>query len=124
MKSLKEIAKEVRDELKATFPLCKWSVTASQRTISVSLMSAPYQVLENDNYAQLNPYYIDSAHEHNYMNNGSTLTHVGWVVMAEATKIANRQNWDKSDIQSDYFNCNYYLHINIGKWDRPFIVTQ
>jgi hypothetical protein len=115
----------VRAELKATFPLCKFSVTADGHSISVSLMEAPYQVLaEGNGYAQLNPYYIDSAHEHNYMNNGSTLTHVGWEVVAKATEIANRQNWDKSDIQSDYFNCNYYLHINIGKWDRPFIVTQ
>lgn len=125
MKSLKEIAKEVRDELKATFPLCKFSVTASQHSISVSLMSAPYQVLESDSYAQLNHYSIADESTAEYMvNNGYKLTANGLEVMRRATAIANAQNWDKSDIQADYFNCNYYLHINIGKWDRPFIVIR
>ena len=30
------------------------------------------------------------------------------------------QHWDKSDVQSDYFNCAYYMAINIGRWNKPY----
>lgn len=30
--------------------------------------------------------------------------------------------YDNSDIMTDYFNTAYYFDINIGKWDKPYIV--
>jgi hypothetical protein len=33
-------------------------------------------------------------------------------------------NWfDKSDIQTDYFNTAFYIDVNIGKWNQPYIVA-
>lgn len=33
-------------------------------------------------------------------------------------------NWyDKSDAQIDYFNTAFYIDVNIGKWDQPYIVA-
>lgn len=29
-------------------------------------------------------------------------------------------NWDKSDVQSDYFDVGWYIDINIGEYDSPF----
>ena len=34
----------------------------------------------------------------------------------------NDGNWDKSDIQSDYFNVGWYVDVNVGKWDKPYSV--
>ena len=34
----------------------------------------------------------------------------------------NDGNWDKSDIQSDYFNVGWYVDVNVGKWDKPYTV--
>jgi len=31
--------------------------------------------------------------------------------------------YDRSDIQTDYFETAYYLHINIGRWNRPYEFT-
>ena len=31
--------------------------------------------------------------------------------------------YDNSDIMTDYFDTAYYLDINIGKWDRPYVFT-
>jgi hypothetical protein len=28
--------------------------------------------------------------------------------------------FDKSDIQSDYFNTAYYMDVNVGSWDKPY----
>jgi hypothetical protein len=32
----------------------------------------------------------------------------------------NAGNWDKSDIQTDYFNVGWYIDVNIGKWNKPY----
>ena len=31
--------------------------------------------------------------------------------------------YDRSDIMTDYFDTAYYLSINVGKWDKPYILT-
>ncbi len=33
-------------------------------------------------------------------------------------------NWDKSDIMTDYFNVGWYIDINIGRWNKPYICTE
>lgn len=34
------------------------------------------------------------------------------------------ENWDKSDIQTDYFNVGYYLSVEVGQWDKPYVRTE
>lgn len=31
--------------------------------------------------------------------------------------------FDESDIQSDYFHCSHYVDVNIGSWNKPYILT-
>ena len=41
--------------------------------------------------------------------------------LTEAMTALKSADWyDKSDIQSDYFNVAYYVDINVGKWDKPY----
>ena len=43
--------------------------------------------------------------------------------LTEAMTALKSADWyDKSDIQSDYFNIAYYVDINVGKWNKPYIV--
>ena len=30
--------------------------------------------------------------------------------------------YDKSDAQVDYFNTAYYVDVNVGKWNKPYVV--
>ena len=39
-------------------------------------------------------------------------------------KVLNHRNYDNSDIQSDYFDIGHYVHINIGKWDKPYKLVK
>lgn len=34
----------------------------------------------------------------------------------------NNGNHDNSDIQTDYFDVGWYVDVNIGKWNKPYIV--
>jgi hypothetical protein len=58
---------------------------------------------------QVNPYWYK---EH---FNGKTKAFLSEVIPA-----MNDGNWDKSDVQSDYFNVGWYVSVNIGKWNKPY----
>ena len=36
----------------------------------------------------------------------------------------NDGNHDNSDIQSDYFDVGWYIHVKIGKWNKRYVVTK
>ena len=40
----------------------------------------------------------------------------------EITDAMNVGNHDNSDIQTDYFDVGWYIDINIGKWNKPYIL--
>jgi hypothetical protein len=44
--------------------------------------------------------------------------------LKEVLEAMNNGNWDKSDIQSDYFNVGWYVDVNIGRWNKPYIIAK
>jgi hypothetical protein len=68
--------------------------------------------IRKTNYLDVNPYWFQ---EH--------FSGVAKEFLSEAMVALKSADWyDKSDIQSDYFNTAYYVDINIGKWNTPYIV--
>jgi len=63
------------------------------------------------NYDSINPYWF---HEHYDGDAKAFLT--------EVMEAMNNGNHDRSDIQSDYFDVGWYVDVNIGKWNKPYIV--
>lgn len=117
----KEIAKEIRANLKRVFGKgYKFSVRmetfAGGSSITVILLSAPFQAIMEgeDNSIQLNQFYPESEHR---------LTANGREAVTIMHQIALLRHWDKSDVQVDYFCTNYYYHGGVGKWDKPFQVS-
>ena len=37
--------------------------------------------------------------------------------------LMNIGNYDKSDIQTDYFHCGWYIDVNVGRWNKPYEIT-
>jgi len=132
-KDIKLIAKEVKQELTRQYPDCQWSTRIERfsggQALNVTLMTAPFEAFAKDKdcngnpirgYAQLNQYRFQRPNDEN-VNNGAYLTKEAWECMANAYKIASRDNWNNSDPQADYFDVNYWLHLEIGRWDKPFV---
>ena len=44
--------------------------------------------------------------------------------LEKAYEIMKEGHWDNSNIQIDYFNCSYYLSIQIGSYDKPYKVKE
>lgn len=144
-KDLKEIAQEVRNEFKVAFPKCTFSVTIERysggQSMTVALMKAPFDAILFDRVrefedfkeifkeippvkqsSQLNHHYIE-PHKYGYISNGAILSKECGEVMQRVVKIANYRNWNRSDSQTDYFDVNYYFHLEIGRWNKPFTKT-
>jgi len=32
--------------------------------------------------------------------------------------------YDNTDIQTDYFDTAFYIHVGIGKWDKPYVAME
>jgi hypothetical protein len=41
--------------------------------------------------------------------------------LQEVIPVMNNGNHDRSDIQTDYFDVGWYVSVNIGKWNQPYV---
>lgn len=137
---IKEIASLVRSAVKEKYPECKFSITINQysggQSMDLRLMSAPYEIFNKEykedkngnvytekdwGYTQLNQYTLMGDYEDGYCN-GSYLTKKGWEIMKFLYTASVVYNYDDSDGQTDYFDTNFYSHLSVGRWDKPFII--
>lgn len=131
------IAKMVRAELKRKYPACKFSVTIERysggQSLYLSLMEAPFEVafgqynlddkrLPFDGYSQLNEKRFFQPYAEG-KNNGLILTVSAWEALSYATECASSFNFNDTDSMTDYFHVRFYLHVSVGKHDKPFKVV-
>jgi hypothetical protein len=57
----------------------------------------------------VNHYYLEDAFS------GKALEY-----MQKAKEIMYADHWDKSDSQSDYFHCAYYIGMSVGKYNKVY----
>ncbi len=72
-----------------------------------------FKLTTDRGYVQVNPYWYN---EH---FTGEPRAIINQVI--DALKSANY--YDRSDAQVDYFDTAYYMHLNIGDWDKPYQIT-
>jgi hypothetical protein len=37
--------------------------------------------------------------------------------------VISQGHWDESDSMTDYFHCSFYRNIQIGKWNKGYVLT-
>jgi hypothetical protein len=65
-----------------------------------------------EHYLDVNPYWFQDH-----------FSGVAKECLKEIFTAMNDGNWDKSDIQTDYFNVGWYVDVNVGRWDKPYQLT-
>ena len=114
-----EEVKVIREELKKNFPSrLGWKLSIVRRdylSLSISIIQAPFELRndQNNDYEQVNKYWIERR------ENTQSIP-----VLKKIFEIANKKNYDRSDVQSDYFDVGYYLNISIGHFGKPFTPTR
>lgn len=74
------------------------------------------RVVEVKGYYQANPNYSGEEHSVN--------AEVGKFFKELVAAMKGDSWYNDSDIQRDHFDIAYYLDINVGKWDKPYICTK
>jgi hypothetical protein len=114
-----ETVKEMRNTIKNVFPSkdgWKFSVKRDHySSVSCSILQAPIELRidENNTNENVNNFWINSRY------NG--LNYKATEILNAINDILNLNNYDRSDVQSDYFDVGHYVTMRIGEWDKPFI---
>lgn len=64
-------------------------------------------------YVDVNPYSIDQ----NYSGKVKQF-------LVELKSAMMQGNHNNSDIQTDYFDVGWYIDINVGQWNKPYVCTK
>jgi hypothetical protein len=111
----------------------KYSLKCSNLAITCTIKSAPVDFIANSNETcgadfyqtsrgfQTNTSGYDQVNHYHYRDHYSGKAKE--LMTKIVTAIYSGDYYDRSDAQTDYFDTAYYAHINIGKWDKPFVVT-
>jgi hypothetical protein len=74
---------------------------------------------------------IDFGSAEERFNNQVNVYHIGNYFNGVAQKFLEEVkaamsvgNWNKSEIQYDYFDVGWYVYINIGKWNKPYVLEK
>ena len=110
----------------------KYSLKCSNLSITCTIKSAPVDFIANSNETcgadfyqtsrgfQTNTTGYDQVNHYHYRDHYSGKAKE--LMTKIVTAIYSGDYYDRSDAQTDYFDTAYYAHINIGKWDKPFVV--
>ena len=77
----------------------------------------PYQVARGfrpvtNGCIDVNPYHYNSHFDGKALN-----------FLKEVIAVMNQGNHDRSDIQTDYFDVGWYIDVNIGQWNKPYVLA-
>lgn len=113
--------KEIAAKLKKVVP-AGWKYSLAIRNhmaLVMTIQSAPVDLLKDvqwDRQAEgYTEFYPNTNHQRHFSEENIKVLKAIWDVL-------NDGNWDKSDIMTDYFNVGWYVDLNIGRWNKPFVV--
>ena len=134
-----EQKKELAPGIKAV--CAKYKVKASlgvhhHSTLVLNITSSPLDLLGQFNAAR--KAYIDRENScRAYQEPFSAVTHFDahgdfsrtfsgkcLSFLKEVHAAMNVGNFDKSDLMTDYFHVGWYTDINVGKWDKPYVLEK
>lgn len=138
-----EHAARIRADLKAAFPAADgWKLSVAKSSgslgIDVTILAGPvdFMAYDYDPYAHDGDTPRSASHAQamgrvkaqteggiNHYHFRDHYTPETVAVLEKLIGIVLKEHWDKSDIQSDYFNCAFYPHFAIGTWRNPYVKT-
>jgi hypothetical protein len=110
----------------------KFSLRCTSLSITCTIKSAPIDLIANSNETCSKDFYqvargfkpnttaYEQVNQYHYKNHfsGEALDIMNLIVKS----MYAADYYDNSDAMTDYFDTAYYVNIQIGQWDKPFIV--
>ena len=133
-----EDVKHIRVALKKEFPQYKFSVTRDGHLgVMIAFMKGPkfaeYEYF--DRYANETKVGNLSDGEHHQINqhwleefygkeNAKILDKIHVIAKTAPAKNGGKVWYNDSDAMIDYFDIAYYIHINVGKWNKQYEIVE
>ena len=130
-----EDVKMIRNALKKEMPQYKFSVVRDHHSsVTIAIMKGPafaefeyfdrytheYKkgtLGDNNGYDQINTYHTGDFYG---KENAAIFDKI-----VKIAKTAGDKKWyDDSDAMTDYFDTAYYVHLNVGKFEKPYEVVE
>lgn len=91
-------------------------------TLVVNIKSGKLDMIGNYNTRTTNP----NGHARNYIDVNpywfrEHFTEAPLAFLTELFAAMNNGNHDNSDIQTDYFDVGWYVDVNLGSWNKPYV---
>lgn len=119
--STTDISARVRVYAKERYKDYKFSVRTEYysggSSIYIKLVSGPVPAFKED---APRPYISTMSN----ISEKFGLTSEVYAVLSDVVAYCNSFNYDDSDSMTDYFDTNFYLHINVGDYSKPYEVKQ
>lgn len=122
--STKEIAARVREYGKNQWPQYKFSIRteyfAGGSAIHLALVSGPEAAFLEGTEENEKGYITI----HRNFDRIEGMTEIVKHVINDMNDFMDSYNYDDSDSMIDYFSTNFYTHVSVGKWDKPYEIKK
>tara|TARA_E500000178_G_scaffold285914_1_gene287557 strand:+ start:226 stop:648 length:423 start_codon:yes stop_codon:yes gene_type:complete len=129
--------KHIRNTLKKELPQFKFSVVRDHHSsVTIALMKGPafkdYEYFDrythetkigtlNEDHHQINQYHLESFYG---KENAKVLDKIHSIALTAPAKNGGKVWYNNSDAMIDYFDTAYYVHIEVGKWNKQYEIVE
>lgn len=124
------LKKEIVAEVKKVLP-ADWKVTFAvdnHNTIVMTVRSANTDLIQRycgqEKYEKFNEYYRHYYRVNHYWYQDHCEDPELKEIVSKIILALNTKNWDNSDVMTDYFDVGYYVDLQFGAWNKPFVVNR
>ena len=111
----------------------KFSLKCSNSCITCTIKSAPVDFIANSNetcakdFYQVSRGFTPNTSQYEQVNTYHFKDHYSGKALELMSKIVKAMYsgdyYDNTNAQTDYFDTAYYAYVNVGRWDKPFLVA-
>ena len=114
----------IRGQLKEKFKGLKFSVRKQHHSsVSVTIKAGNVDfsdILDDSGYAQINQYWLNRTGKHEHL-----FEEIYKVIKTAPASVEGGREWfDDSDSMTDYFHTAFYMSLNVGSWDKPYVYNN
>lgn len=114
----------IRGQLKEKFKGLKFSVRKQHHSsVSVTIKAGNVDfsdILDDNGHAQINQYWLNRTGKHEHL-----FEEIYKVIKTAPASVEGGREWfDDSDSMTDYFHTAFYMSVNVGSWDKPYVYNN
>jgi len=114
----------IRTQLKEAFPQLKFSVRKQHySSVIVTIKSGTVDfsdILDKDGYCQTNQYWLERMGQHKEL-----FEEIYKIIKTAPGTVEGGREWfDESDSMTDYFHTAFFMSVNIGSYDKPYVCSK